>query len=99
MVGIDHQCDVRPDRFPHGVRHRGIFFHTKTDLEFHRLETICDIARRFLGEIPQWIARFAPVKTGCVGLHLAAKRSAKQTVHGNAEMLSLDIPKCDIDAA
>ena len=51
MVGIDHQCDAGPDRFPHGARHRGIFFDTETDLEFYGLEAFRDIAGRFFGKV------------------------------------------------
>jgi hypothetical protein len=61
MVGIDHQCDVRPDRFPHGARHRGILFHAETDLEFYGFEALPDIIGRFFGKIAQRIARLAPV--------------------------------------
>ena len=99
MVGIDHQCDVGPDRFPHGARHRGIFFHAEADLEFYRLEAFRDITGRLLGKIAQRIARFAPVQSGRIGLHLAAKRAAEQAMHGNAEVLSLDVPQRDVDAA
>ena len=99
VIGVDHQSNVRSDRLAHGARYCGILFHTEADLQLHGLESLRDIAGRFLGEIAKWIARLAPVKAGRVGLHLGAQRTADQPVHRDAKMLALDVPQRDVDAA
>ena len=99
MVGVDHQGDAGADRVTHRARHRGVLLDAEADLQLHRLEALGDVAGGLLGEVSQRIAGFAPVEPGRVGLYLVAHRPAEQAVHRHAEMLSLDVPQRDVDAA
>jgi len=99
VVRIDHQRDARADRLAHRARHRSILLDAEADLQLHRREAVGDVARGLLGEILERIARLAPVKPGRIGAHLGAQRPAHQPVCRDAEVLSLDVPERDVDAA
>ena len=71
----------------------------KADLELDALEALPAIAFHFLDDVIVRIAGGEPVGARRVGLDVGAQGPAHEPVNRRAEMLALDIPERDVDAA
>src|ERR1041384_7858979 len=70
FCGADQGTHSRTDRLAHGAGHRGILLDPEADLELHRGKPFAGVPSRLLGEVPERIARLAPVEPGRVGADL-----------------------------
>jgi hypothetical protein len=99
LVRIEHELDVRPDRFADHAHALSVGFGREPrDLYLERAIAVLEVHGGLTPEIIRALA-VAIVEAGDVGGHARTQRAAEQGVHGPIRRLAHEIPERDVDGA
>ena len=99
MIGVDHQPHVRPDGIAHGGDDFQVFLDVEADLDLDGMKAFGSVSGGFRGYVGHPLDTVLAERAGGIGAHRLAKAAAEEGGDRGTEMLALDVPQGDVDAA